>query len=234
MRLVAAIGLALVLVAVAAGAPPPAAAQGKMSSSRKRARQHYQKAKAFQEAGRYVEAIAEYEKAHDSVPDPAFLYNVARCLHLAGERERAIAKYEEYLDEKSTGEIAEEAKSFAAELRAELIAEREAAEEKAASEAADRQRARELAPDRAVDRDREDDAGEGSSVDLAREEERPASRRSTASRVGGIAGGAALIGGGVLLDTLPDSGHNGTFEATDLVPVGLYLVGVAAVAIGIF
>jgi tetratricopeptide (TPR) repeat protein len=233
MRLFAAMGLALVLVAVAAVAPPAAAAQGKTSSSRKKARQHYQKAKAFQEAGRYAEATAEYEKAHDAVPDPAFLYNVARCLHLAGERERAIEKYEEYLDEKSTGEIAEEAKSFAAELRAELVAEKEAAEEKAAREAADRERARELAPDRAVARDREDGAG-GSSLDLAREEERPAARRSTASRVGWIAGGAALIGGGVLLDTLPDSGHNGTFEATDLVPVGLYLVGVAAVAIGIF
>ena len=232
MRFIVAIGLALVLIA-AAGAPP-AAAQGKPSTtSRKKAQQHYQKAKAFQEAGRYAEAIAEYEKAHDAVPDPAFLYNVARCLHLAGERERAVEKYEEYLDEKSTGEIAEEAKSFAAELRAELAAEEEAAEEKAAREAADRQRARQLAPDRAVGRDRDDGAG-GSSLDLAREEERPASRRSTASRVAWIAGGAARIGGGVLLDTLPDSGHNGTFEATDLVPVGLYLVGVAAVAIGIF
>jgi tetratricopeptide (TPR) repeat protein len=231
MRWVA-VALALMLVA-AAGAASPAAAQGKTSStSRKKARQHYQQAKAFQEAGRYSEAIAEYEKAHDAVPDPAFLYNVARCLHLAGERERAIDKYQEYLDEKPTGEIADEARSFADELRSELAAEKEAAEEKAAREAAGRQRARQLAPERAIDRERE--ASSGSSVDLARQDERPRSRRSTAARVGWIAGGAALIGGGVLLDTLPDSGHNGTFEATDLVPVGLYLVGVAAVAIGIF
>ena len=232
MRFMVAIGLALVLVA-AAGAPP-AAAQGKPSTtSRKKAQQHYQKAKAFQEAGRYAEAIAEYEKAHDAVPDPAFLYNVARCLHLSGEREPAIEKYEEYLGEKSTGEIAEEAKSFAAELRAELAAEQEAAEEKAAREAAARQKAKDLAPGRAVAGEEEAGAT-GGTIDLEREEERPAPRRSTASRVAWIAGGAALIGGGVLVDTLPDSGHNGTLEATDFVPVGLYLAGLAAGAIGIF
>ncbi|HEU5057395.1 MAG TPA: tetratricopeptide repeat protein [Kofleriaceae bacterium] len=224
--LLVAIGIAFALCAAAA--PPPAAAQDRPSAaSRKKARKHYQKAKAFQEAGRYTEAIAEYEAAHDAVPDPAFLYNIARCLHLAGERERAIETYDAYLAERSSGEIADEAKSFAAELRAELAAEKEAAREAAAAE-----RARELAPARAV-ADREDGAG-GRSIDLSREEERPAPRRSTARRVAWIAGGAALIGAGVLVDTLPDSGHNGTLEATDFVPVGLYLAGLAAVAIGIF
>lgn len=232
MRLVAAIGIAFALIV---GAAPPAAAQGKPSAaSRKKARQHYQKAKAFQEAGRYTEAIAEYEEAHAKVPDPAFVYNVARCLHLAGEREQAIAKYEEYLAERPEGEIADEAKSFAAELREEEVAEKEAADKRAAEEAADKERARDLAPGRAVGDD-DGDAGEsGRTIDLSRAEDRPVRRRSTASRVAWIAGGAALIGAGVLVDTLPDSGHNGTLEATDLVPVGLYLTGLAAVALGIF
>ena len=233
MRLLAAIGIALAVVAAAAA---PVAAQGKPSaSSRKKARQHYQKAKAFQEAGRYTEAIAEYEEAHARVPDPAFVYNVARCLHLAGEREQAIAKYEEYLAERPDGEIADEAKSFAAELRAEQAAEKEAADKRAAEEAADKERARDLAPGRAVGGSGDEDGGEsGRTIDLSRTEDRPVRRRSTASGVGWIAGGAALIGAGVLVDTLPDSGHNGTLEATDLVPVGLYLTGLAAVALGIF
>jgi len=230
MRLLAAIGIALAVVVATAS---PAAAQGKPSAaSRKKARQHYQKAKAFQEAGRYSEAIAEYEEAHAQVPDPAFVYNVARCLHLAGERDEAIAKYEEYLAERPEGEIADEAKSFAAELRAEQTAEKEAADQRAAEEAADKERARDLAPGRAVG---DGDAGESDrTIDLSRAEDRPVRRRSTASRVAWIAGGAALIGAGVLVDTLPDSGHNGTLEATDLVPVGLYLTGLAAVALGIF
>lgn len=231
MRLLAAIGIALAVVVAAAA---PVAAQGKPSaSSRKKARQHYQKAKAFQEAGRYTEAIAEYEEAHAKVPDPAFVYNVARCLHLAGEREQAIAKYEEYLAERPEGEIADEAKSFAAELREELAGEKEAAEKRASQEAADKERARDLTPGRAVGGG-EGDAGEGQTIDLSRAGDRPVRRRSTASRVAWIAGGAALIGAGVLVDTLPDSGHNGTLEATDLVPVGLYLTGLAAVALGIF
>jgi tetratricopeptide (TPR) repeat protein len=231
MRLLAAIGIALAVVVATAA---PAAAQGKPSAaSRKKARQHYQKAKAFQEAGRYSEAIAEYEEAHAQVPDPAFVYNVARCLHLAGERDEAIAKYEEYLAERPEGEIADEAKSFAAELRAEQAAEKEAADQRAAEEAADKERARDLAPGRAVDG--AGDVGEsGRTIDLSRTGDRPVRRRSTASRVAWIAGGAALIGAGVLVDTLPDSGHNGTLEATDLVPVGLYLTGLAAVALGIF
>lgn len=231
MRLLAAIGLALAAAVLLA--PGPVAAQGK--GRKKAAREHYQKAKAFQEAGRYAEAIAEYEEAHEAVPDPAFIYNIARCLHLSGEREQAIEKYEQYLDQRARGEIAEEAKSFAAELRAELAAEKEAAEEKAArEEAAARERARNLTAERAAAGSAEEKGGGGPSIDLVREEERPAPRRSTARRVAWVAGGAALIGGGLLVDTMPDSGHNGTLEATDFVPVGLYLAGLAAVALGVF
>jgi tetratricopeptide (TPR) repeat protein len=224
----AALGLA-VAVALAGGAP--ATAQGKpTAASRKSAREHYDKAKAFQEAGRYAEAIAEYEQAHDAVPDPAFLYNIARCHHLAGERQRAIEAYEAYLAERPTGEIADEARSFAAELRSELATEKEEAA-RHAEEQEEAARARRLAPDQAVAAGRRD---EEPRVDVEAEGERPAPRRSRARRVAWIAGGAALIGAGVLVDTLPDSGHNGTLEATDFVPVGLYLAGLAAVALGIF
>ncbi len=226
MRPLVALGLA---AAVALAAQAPAAAQGKPSpAARKTAREHYEKAKAFQEAGRYAEAIAEYEEAHDAVPDPAFVYNIARCLHMSGERDQAIEKYEAYLAERPKGEIAEEAKSFAAELRAEAEAEKEA---RRAEEQEESERARRLAPDRAVGAARGD---EDRRVDLEAESERPGPRRSTARRVAWIAAGAALVGAGVLVDTVPDSGHNGTLEGTDFIPVGLYLAGLAAAAIGIF
>lgn len=230
MRLLAAIGLGLALAGVPAP-PRPAAAQDKPSAaSRTRAREHYQKAKAFQEAGRYAEAIAEYQRAHEAVADPAFIYNVARCLHLSGDRERAIETYEAYLAERSKGEIADEARGFAAELRAELAAEKEAAEKEAAEE---KSRASRLAPDRAV-ADGGGDEDDGGRVDLSQQDEPPAPRRSAARRVAWIAGGAALIGGGVLVDTVPDSASNGTLEATDFIPVGLYLAGLAAISLGIF
>jgi len=234
VRLAAAVGLALAVIAALLGLPASAAAQGKPSpASRRSAREHHEKAKAFQEAGRYDEAIVQYEKAHAAVPDPAFVYNIARCLHLAGESERAIEMYESYLAERSTGEIADEARSFAAELRAELAAAKAAAEkQRAAREAEKRERAGRLAPDRALGEDGE--RGAAPPLDLARPGERPAQRRSTARRVAWIAGGAALFGAGVLVDTVPDGGHDGKLEATDFIPVGLYLAGLAAVAIGIF
>jgi tetratricopeptide (TPR) repeat protein len=227
-RAAAAIGLALAL-AVALAASGPAAAQGRPSAAaRKTAREHHEKGKAFQEAGRYGEAIAEYEQAHAAVPDPAFLYNIARCLHLSGERERAIESYQAYLAERPTGEIADEAKSFADELRAELAAEKAAAER--AAEARERERARKLAPDRAVA------AGpaHGPEVELAPAGDEPAPRRSPARRVAWIASGVGLVAAGAVVDTVPDSGHNGTLEATDFIPVGLYLAGLAALSLGIF
>jgi len=229
MRLAVALGLA---AAVALATAPPALAQGKPSAGARRiAREHHEKAKAFQEAGRYAEAIAEYEQAHGAVPDPAFVYNIARCLHLSGAREQAIEKYEAYLAERPGGEIADEAKSFAAELRAQLAAEKEAAERRAEEEQQEQARARRLAPDRAAAAAR---AGEDRRVDLEAEEARPSPRHSTARRVAWIATGVALVGVGVAVDTVPDSGHNGTLEATDFIPVGLYLAGLAAVSLGIF
>lgn len=227
MRIAIAIGLALSVAMSAA----PAAAQGKASANaRKNAREHYEKAKAFQEAGRYAEAVAEYGEAHEAVPDPAFLYNIARCLHLAGEKERAIEAYEAYLAERPKGEIADEARSFAAELKKQLEADKEEAEKRDEEEAEANERARRLAPERAV----ANSSGESPRADLTEEADRPEPRRSTARRVAWIAGGAALIGAGVVVDTVPDSGKNGKLEATDFVPVGLYLAGLAAVALGIF
>ena len=226
MRLVVSIAASIALVALL-----PLVAHGKPSAgARKTAREHYDKAKAFQEAGRYAEAIAEYEEAHEAVPDPAFLYNIARCLHLSGQRAEAIEQYEAYLAERPSGEIADEARSFAAELRDELAAEKEAADRRAEEEK-EAARARRLAPARAAESAR---GPEDRRIDLEAESARPSPRRSTARRVAWIAAGAALVGAGVAVDTIPDSGHNGKLETTDFIPVGLYLAGLAAVALGVF
>ena len=49
-----------------------------------------------------------------------------------------------------------------------------------------------------------------------------------------VAAGAALIVAGVAADTVPSSGSNGKFDATDVLPVGLYGVGIAGVVLGVF
>ena len=45
--------------------------------------------------------------------------------------------------------------------------------------------------------------------------------------------GAALVGAGVAVDFVPASGRNGQLDALDFVPLGLYVLGVGAAALGI-
>jgi hypothetical protein len=46
--------------------------------------------------------------------------------------------------------------------------------------------------------------------------------------------GAGLVGVGVLADTLPASARDHKLEATDFIPIGLYVLGAIAVGIGVF
>jgi hypothetical protein len=46
--------------------------------------------------------------------------------------------------------------------------------------------------------------------------------------------GAAVIAAGVAADVVPESGSNGSLDGMDLVPVGLYGIGITAVIIGVF
>lgn len=46
---------------------------------------------------RYGEAAIEYEKAFELEPDPALLYNAAQAHRLAGNKQRALALYQNYL-----------------------------------------------------------------------------------------------------------------------------------------
>lgn len=61
------------------------------------AREHYQKATAFFDLGKYQEAIKEFEAAYEAKNDPAFLYNLAQAHRLAGNPEQALRFYRTYL-----------------------------------------------------------------------------------------------------------------------------------------
>jgi tetratricopeptide (TPR) repeat protein len=47
--------------------------------------------------GRYASAAADFEKAFESNAEPALLYNAAQAYRLAGNKERALTLYENYL-----------------------------------------------------------------------------------------------------------------------------------------
>jgi tetratricopeptide (TPR) repeat protein len=244
MKLVA-IGIASALVLLVAPSAPAqtdssAQAGQPTAASRKKARTHFQRGKALQEAGSYDKAIAEYEAAFTLVPDPAFVFNIARSLHLAGRTDEALVKYREYVAVRPEGEIAAEARDFIAEI--ERAQATRAAEEKAHGEEV----AREKEQAEAAERTRQEEASrseasEARSRTLAPpveagqriDAERPSAGHGTAWRVGWISAGVGLVAGGVVIDVVPEGGKNGTLEAVDFAPVALYLAGVAAVALGL-
>src|SRR5437762_2788493 len=62
------------------------------------ARIHYQKALAAYGLSNFAEAATEYEQAFALKPDPALLYNAAQAHRLAGNPERALQLYQNYLN----------------------------------------------------------------------------------------------------------------------------------------
>lgn len=133
----------LVLVASVAGsvaearkpAPVPAAA-----------RAHFKQGRAYQEAGAWKDAIAEYEKAYALAPLPELLYNIGQCHRLGSDKPKAIAAYQRYLAAAPEGAFADEARSHIAALKLKIqVEEAEAAKLRAEAEAeAAKRRAREL------------------------------------------------------------------------------------------
>jgi tetratricopeptide (TPR) repeat protein len=86
MRLIA---LASLLVALGAPAAPSADVQ--------RAKQHYETGKAHYAAGRYSDAVREFEAANAIKPHPIFLYDMAQAYRLAGDAGHALEMYRAYL-----------------------------------------------------------------------------------------------------------------------------------------
>lgn len=83
------LGIALFLVA-ASSVPRIAAAQ-------EDARAYNQKATAAFALGKYAAAADYFEKAFELKPDPALLYNAAQAHRMAGDKERALALYQNYV-----------------------------------------------------------------------------------------------------------------------------------------
>ncbi|HZS40589.1 MAG TPA: tetratricopeptide repeat protein [Polyangia bacterium] len=61
------------------------------------AKAHYEKGVGYYALGKYAEAAGEYEKAFELKSDPALLYNAAQAHRLAGNKERALLLYQNYL-----------------------------------------------------------------------------------------------------------------------------------------
>jgi tetratricopeptide (TPR) repeat protein len=80
------------LTAATANADPNA-----KPDSTQEARAHYRRGTAAYALGRYAEAATEYEAAFELAPDPALLYNAAQAHRVAGNKERALTLYQNYV-----------------------------------------------------------------------------------------------------------------------------------------
>lgn len=91
MRIAAALAVvaALVLVWPTAALSAP--------TDRVEARAHFQKGNAAYALGDYATAAQEYERAFQLIPDPALLYNAAQAHRVAGNKQRALLLYTNYL-----------------------------------------------------------------------------------------------------------------------------------------
>lgn len=92
MRKSVAVAVAL-LVGFFAGAGLARAADARTE----KAREHYLQGDAFYKLDKYPQALAEYEQAYLAKSDPSFLYNIAQCHRLMGNRAEAVRFYRRYL-----------------------------------------------------------------------------------------------------------------------------------------
>ncbi len=76
-----------------------------------------QKATTAFALGHYTDAAQSFEKAFELKPDPALLYNAAQAHRLAGNKERALVLYENYLRVYGKREKREEVETRIAELK---------------------------------------------------------------------------------------------------------------------
>src|SRR5262245_19851412 len=92
-RLLAMVALAALLVGQRAAVADPRT---------EKAREHYLQGDAYYKLDKYADALREYEQAYIAKPDPSFLYNIAQCHRLMGNRADAAKFYRRYLKDAPT------------------------------------------------------------------------------------------------------------------------------------
>jgi Tetratricopeptide repeat len=89
---------------VAGVATSPALAQGTKAGSPgraaavQRAKESFQQGQKLFTVSRYREALEQFKNAFLAVEDPVFLFNIAQCHRLLGEKEEAARFYRRYLE----------------------------------------------------------------------------------------------------------------------------------------
>jgi hypothetical protein len=95
-----------------------------LAAAGKDAKRIYEEATAAFGLGRYADAAEKYEAAFALKPDPALLYNAAQSYRLAGNKQRALELYRNYVRLYPDGGNASDARSHVAALKKDIEDER--------------------------------------------------------------------------------------------------------------
>jgi tetratricopeptide (TPR) repeat protein len=109
--------------------PAPLLAQKSGDASAK-ARKHYDRAVAYEDAKDWDREIAEYAEANRLYPSAEFDFLIAEVEVKRGNKETAIQRYQSYLAAEPKGRVSQQARDAVEKLRAELATERREAEKR--------------------------------------------------------------------------------------------------------
>jgi tetratricopeptide (TPR) repeat protein len=87
------------------------------------ARAHFQQGDTYFKLDKYAQALQEFEQAYLAKQDPSFLYNIAQCHRLMGNRVEAIRFYKRYLNDAPTAANRPVAEKHVRDLESALGAE---------------------------------------------------------------------------------------------------------------
>jgi tetratricopeptide (TPR) repeat protein len=104
---VAAVMAALAAVSLPAQAAPDAERQAKRS---------FQSAETHFRAGRFAEALEEYQAGYDKAPLPGFLINIAQCQRRLGNLQKARATYQKFVMVAPDSPLVPEVRNLIADL----------------------------------------------------------------------------------------------------------------------
>ena len=97
---------------------PPTEAQ------KKEAKAHFEQGRSYYDNGAYDDALREYQAAYKLMPTPPFLFNIAQCYRLKGDKQNAVDYYQKFLDKAPDSPVADEARDYIAKLKLQMELDR--------------------------------------------------------------------------------------------------------------
>jgi len=99
-----AVGALMILASTAAPAAPATRKAAKTLSPAEQAaaaqaREYFERGEAFFKLEKYKEALEQYEQGYLAKADASFLYNIAQCHRLMGDKPAALRFYKRFLNE---------------------------------------------------------------------------------------------------------------------------------------